>query len=407
MRWCILSFVALTLAFAAWGCGHDVPLSSQTLNPAGSAAVLARGPAGLTTADGTARHWEGVLGPGAHYVIDVPANWNGELVVWIHGYTFPQQPVTPPTVGLSPFLLSQGFAVAASSFSENGYAVAEAIRQTHQLSGLFADLCGQPQRTYLIGASLGGIIGLRLVEKYPQQYDGALLACGVVGGSRAEIQYVGDIRVMFDYFFPGCIPGELFSRPEGVSFETEVVPAFLAKLGTAEGQQKFQAFLACAREKGLRFNSINEAVQGTLQVLGYTWYGGQDFIARTHDHVPYDNDDVVYTCPGLPQQIVDGLNAGVRRYSSTRDAEAFLRHYYEPDGDLEIPVITHHTTRDPLVPLFHEDLFRSRVQAAGKSNLLLERTRSAFGHCNFQQTDLPLAFLDLVSWVRTGQKPAA
>ncbi|HEY3215134.1 MAG TPA: hypothetical protein VGK93_01440 [Candidatus Eisenbacteria bacterium] len=346
-----------------------------------------------------ASHVEGRIGPGALYVIEVPDNWNGELVVWVHGYTPPVLPVTLPDVPLRGFLLSQGFAVAASSFSENGYAVPEAVRQTHQLNGIFASRCGRPSRTYLIGVSLGGIIGLQLIEKFPQQYDGALLACGVVGGTKAEVKYIGDVRVLFDYFYPGCLGGTITDVPDE-PFTPNVQNKILQCVGAH--QERIPPLVCLA---GLPGANGTEFVTSLVTAIGFQWMGGEDLFDRTHHHQLYDNDHVVYRCPLLPDAVNDAVNAGVVRYSSTPSAENFMRHYYEPTGNIQVPLLTHHTTRDPVVPLWHEDLFRAKVEAAGKSHLLLQRTRDAYGHCNFQEPDLPLAFLDLVGWVRTGQKP--
>src|SRR4029077_3317205 len=112
------------------------------------------------TSAGEAQRADGVVGRGASYLRDRPANWNGDLVVYAHGYTNPAAAVALPNIApLEQGLLAQGYGVAYSSFSENGYAVAEAVRQTHQLRGLFASRFGQPRRTFLIGVSLGGIIG--------------------------------------------------------------------------------------------------------------------------------------------------------------------------------------------------------------------------------------------------------
>lgn len=65
---------------------------------------------------------DGQIGPGALYRLASPANWNGSLVLYAHGYTGTELPVALPPEGalLISALTSQGFAVAYSSFSENG-----------------------------------------------------------------------------------------------------------------------------------------------------------------------------------------------------------------------------------------------------------------------------------------------
>ena len=394
MRW----LVWMALAVAASGCSRD-QMSRSTLAP--SAAVTSSGGLRASRADaqGEAQHFTGEAGPGASYSISRPANWNGDLVVYVHGYTNPAGAVALPNIApIEQGLLDHGYGVAYSSFSENGYAVAEAVRQTHQLRGLFASRIGQPRRTFLVGVSLGGIIGLQLAEKFPQQYDGALLVSGVVGGSAAEVKYIGDVRVLFDAFYPGLLAGGVTDPPAGVPFNPG--PIVTAIGGSPQNLGPILALTP------LPYINGTEAVTSLLNALGFQWQGGADLLDRTHGHQLYDNAAVRYECDALPTAMEDLLNERVTRYQSTPDARAFLEHYYEPDGRLEIPVLTLHTTRDPVVPLFHEDLYRDKVAAAGRSQFLLQRRVSRYGHVNFSPAEILAAFFELANWVETGQKPA-
>ena len=163
----------------------------------------------------------GEIGPGALYEIAMPtAVWNGGLVVFAQGIGNPNVPITLPNLGpLRETLTSQGFAVVYTSRSVNGYgAVKDGMQRTHQLSGIFAETIGQPSRVYLFGRSLGGLIAVALAERSPGQYDGALSGCGLLDGGAAELTYVADGRMLFDYFFPGVIPGTPFDAPPGVDF---------------------------------------------------------------------------------------------------------------------------------------------------------------------------------------------
>jgi hypothetical protein len=99
------------------------------------------------------------------------------------------------------------------------------------------------------------------------------------------------------------------------------------------------------------------------------------------------------------------LNAGVQRYEATPDAANYLKHWYQPSGKLSIPVVTLHTTRDGAVPLFHEAAYEDLVSAAGRSDMLLQRSVDAFGHCAFGIPDQVGAFFALKTWVETGVKP--
>lgn len=178
-------------------------------------------------------HYAGDIGPGSTYEIDVPAIWNGDLVLYAHGIVQASQPVLPPSTqdgyaAIKAALLARGYAVAASSYSSNGWALADAVRRTHQLRGVFRSKVGAPARTLLMGHSMGALAIARMAEVYGGQYDGALPMCGPLGGAAAEVQYAGDARITFDYFYPGVLPGGPFDVPEGIPYEsTPPSPLFL------------------------------------------------------------------------------------------------------------------------------------------------------------------------------------
>ena len=88
----------------------------------------------------------GEIGPGASYEIVVPPVWNGDLVLYAHGYVDPAEtdPLTPVERAMLPLLPAQGYAVAWSSYSENGLAVKDGAQRTKQLRGIFASSDGRP-----------------------------------------------------------------------------------------------------------------------------------------------------------------------------------------------------------------------------------------------------------------------
>jgi pimeloyl-ACP methyl ester carboxylesterase len=159
---------------------------------------------------------QGTTASGSSYEFAVPQNWNGNLVVYLHGIVDPAYPLMLPSQDpdtdfpdVRDGFLQRGFAVASASWKSNGYALKEAVQQTHQLRGLFIGYFGAPKKTILAGKSLGALAAEKLGETYPTQYNGALLSCGPLAGSNAEMQYMGDERALFDYFFPGVMPGDV------------------------------------------------------------------------------------------------------------------------------------------------------------------------------------------------------
>ena len=346
----------------------------------------------------------GEFGPGALYEIVMPtAAWNGELVVFAQGIGKPGDPIALPTPGpLRETLIGQGFALVYTSRSVNGYgAVKDGMQRTHQLRGIFVETVGQPRRVYLFGRSLGGLISVALAERFPGQYDGVLSGCGLLGGGAEELKYLGDGRVLFDYFFPGVIPGTAFDFPLEDDFSPGS-PTYIAVYNAlVQGlSSPDQPTLQFARTANLQAINATEIVAAGLTVVGFTVIQANNLIDLTNSHMPYDNSETWYS--GSTND--SALNAGVARFVSDPSATNYMDHHYTPSGELHIPVLTLHKMRDPLVPIFHEAEYADRVDRAGASDYLLQRTVDGFGHCGFPAAEAA-AFPALVQWVRTGVKP--
>ena len=147
---------------AITACSETIPTE---IGP--SAARLAASKVVVTepTSGPWARIVEGETGPGSLYAVYVPRQPNGDAVFYAHGirdaYSYVNGVGIPTEVGLGnqdgffelrDKLGSMGYAVAYSSFSENGFAVKDGAQRTHQLRGLLAsELGGQPNRSFLVG----------------------------------------------------------------------------------------------------------------------------------------------------------------------------------------------------------------------------------------------------------------
>ena len=174
---------------------------------------------------------DGRTGPGSVYRLVRPSNWNGILLLYAHGYVSKDVPVgiTPDDQLVISLLAGQGFAVAVSSFSENGWVLKDGTQRTHQLLGLFTSKFGKPARVYAAGASMGGLIAIRLIETWPDQFAGVLPACAVAGGLARQVDFMANVRVLFDLFYPGVLPGTAVAVPPGIDVIQDIVnPAVTA-----------------------------------------------------------------------------------------------------------------------------------------------------------------------------------
>jgi hypothetical protein len=148
---------ALTLALALGACEDDLPTS--TLLGARDA-HLESDRTVITPADGPwQRIVEGTAGPGARFALYIPRDWNGDAVYYAHGFRDAASPVDlrdqDQLFAIRDELGARGYAMAYSSFSQNGFVVKDGAQRTHQLRGLLAsELGGEPTRSFLAGHSL-------------------------------------------------------------------------------------------------------------------------------------------------------------------------------------------------------------------------------------------------------------
>ena len=380
-------------------------------------------PAGNVISESSTDLWArivtGETGPGSTYQLYLPRQWNGTAVYYAHGIRDVLEPLSLKNqdnlVAIRDQLGQRGFAVAYSSFDENGYAEKDGAQRTHQLRGLLASQFGQPSRNLLVGHSLGGLIVLDLAERFSNQYDGVAALCGVAGGTQAEFDHMVTTRLLFDMFYPGVLPGTFNQIPTGLvitpAMQGQIVAAITANpLGLA--------IIASVAQANLQFNPASpqaqaQMVQSLITALSFHARGADNVLSLMNGF-PFDNSETVYTAssiPLIPAPLLAGalasINANVPRMSGDPSALNYTARNFTPSGALQIPTITMHNRWDPLVPFFHEPMLTGRVTAAGANGLLVQRTKFEYGHCNFTIPEQIQAITDLATWVETGVKPAS
>jgi hypothetical protein len=374
----------------------------------------------------------GVDPDGASFGLFLPYRWNGDLVVYVHGFIDPVAPIALPdaapadvapwVVELRERLLQAGYGVAYSSFAENGWAVNDGALRTRTLRPLFSYYFNKPDRTYVIGRSLGALTTMLLVEKYSTEsssslnllglislggstertIDGALALCGPVGGGRKQTDYVGHSRALFDVFYPGVIPGDVL-HVQATNYASDS-PQVQAIVGAILANPSAAVSLAAVDQIELPWTSFPELINTIVRVLGYNILGTNDLLERTGGASPFDNRSVTYTGLGAYDAVV---NASVDRFAGSTQAFNYLKAFYQPTGNLKIPVLTLHTTLDPDVPFTHEASLAAIVAQAGSSKKLVQQNYNRYGHCNFSPAETADAFFRLATWVERGVKPVS
>jgi alpha-beta hydrolase superfamily lysophospholipase len=323
-----------------------------------------------------------------------PAEWNGDLIVYAHGYVEPQAPLAVPENVLADMPVEDlvnalGYAYATTSYHANGLVADAAVDDLVELvEYVQRTVRPDPARVYLVGASEGGLVATLAVEGEPERFTGALAACGPIGDFARQIDYFIDVRVVFDYLFPDVLPGTASAPPAELveGWTSTYAPAVAAAI---EGDPERGAELAVVTgipDEGFDAAALAETV---VALLRYNVLGSADAQARLGGQ-PYDNADRVYVGSGDDE----ALNAGVERIAADAQARAALQRF-ETTGDPGVPLSLLHTTGDPIIPFFHQPLYQEKAVAAGGAGRLARRDVERFGHCAFTSTEILAAFGEL------------
>ena len=341
----------------------------------------------------------------------VPEEWDGGLILWAHGTVFPSDPITISHIYLPGMELSLpdiasrlGYAFAASSYSKNGYAVESGIEDTHMLYQRFVASYGEPTYTYILGASEGGIITVKLMEDYPTLFDGGLALCGPLGGYHEAVPDGADFRVIFDVFFPDVLPGDAMNVPPDAwqYWETggpDTEQGYLYDIEDAiQDYPQRTAQLYSVTRACTDLQDPQTMTDTATLLLSYSIFATNDML-ETLGGNPYDNRSTWYH-----GSYWDGwLNLKVDRFEADQAAvEELMR--FAPTGDIEAPLVTLHTTCDPLVPFRHELMYWKLAQSQGNLDKLLVLPIQRYGHCAFEVRELLFAFAALV-YQTEGQLP--
>ena len=354
----------------------------------------------------------------AGFRIEVPGNWNGDLVVWAHGFRGTGPELTVDNHPLRPLLIALDFAWAASSYSRNDYDITIGVQDTHALVKRFNGLVGKPNKVYMTGASMGGHITAVSIEQYRNTYDAALPICGVLG-DYAEFDYFLDFNAAAQQLGTGnsvfpVIPAQYIGvTVPAIKAALEAFPGGWPLFLNAGGENLKN--LTELRSGGVRPN-FDEAwffwnVFPPATALGNFLFdlGLGDGTLPRAPGVGVDNIGVIYQFDENPDQTPEeqALNETIVRVSADPQGPGpnGLAQVPVISGDIAIPVLTLHNLGDLFVPVLNEVEYASRVAANGKSDLLVQRAIRGVIHCDFTAAEFSSAFLDLVSWVNTSVKP--
>lgn len=353
---------------------------------------------------------------GASWKICIPLNWNGDLVLWAHGYVAPEDELTfqdevpgDTPISLPDLVQSLGYAFAATTYRENGLVVIDGQKDVLALLDEFKDQYSATNggqefggNVFLTGASMGGLIVTLLAEDRANadKFTGALAACGIVGDFRRHINYWGDFRVLFDYFYPGVLPVYDPESPEAYPQSTQAWAPYATEIQKAvqNGDDRLWQQLIAVSKAPVAAPTEDAALATIQSVLFYSVISAPDAAIRLRGN-PFDNQWRWYW--GSANDLK--LNLKVDRLKADWQALIEMRNY-QTSGKARIPLVMPHTTDDEVVRFEQTLLYwlKARPVGAGKVTPI---PVSGFGHCRFTEEQVLLSFA-LMVFQSTGQLPA-
>jgi len=384
--------------------------------------------AGVTTQTGS-------LPDGATFLIEVPANWNGTLFLYSHGYVVPGSANPALDVG-DPFtrffMLSSGFALAGSSYATTGWAIHEALLDQIAVLDLFNQLVGHPKRTIAWGHSLGGIITAGLVQRNPHRFTAALPMCGVLSGGVATWSTALDSEFAFKTLLAPGTGLQIVNITDPIGNLTLAEEIGAAAQATPQGRARLALVSALGDTPGwftplspepaaddFASQELNQYLWGA-QVdypFGFAFRAELEFRAQgnvsSNTHVNYrrqldrsiDREEVraLYKQAGLDLDAdLDALE-DAPRISADPDAVHYLERNIIFDGEIDIPVLTLHTKGDGLVVVQNESAYKDVVDEGGDGKFLRRTFVSRAGHCTFTPAETIAAVLKLLDRIDTGE----
>jgi len=354
---------------------------------------------------------------GAYLLAAIPNSWNGDLVVFAHG----GPSVVPPTANTSKsdlakysFAVERGFGWVASSFRREGYGVQMAVEDTEHARQFFVERIRQPRRTILHGASYGGLVGSKLVEKQFKKadgsnaFDGALFNSGFVIGAARGNDFRLDLRVVYQYYCKNL------PRPDEPQYPLwNGLPAG-AKVTLKDIEAMIDECTGFTKPMDARSPQQKQNLANILGVMRFpeslllrhmqsgTFLFREIVERTTGGRNPFSNAGVIYK--GSSDDAA--LNRDVARYSADPAAIAALKADGEPTGAFSVPVISLHSINDPQVVVEVQSAYRSAVQAAGNSDRLVQAYTDERAHTAQSGPELAAGLDALMQWIEQGTKPS-
>lgn len=407
-RWALAGLACLAMAACAPMATTSVPEGAAEAAPVATAC-----PQALAS---MARCLAGQDSAGAFYLIALPTQWNGHLVLHAHG---------GPTLGAPKaeravedlerwsIMVRAGYAWAGSTFRQGGVEVRAAAEDTERLRQIFVQHVAKPQRTILHGQSWGASVAAKGAEMFQttadgkRPYDAVLLTSGVLAGGTRSYDFRTDLRVVYQYLCNN------HPRPTEAQYPLNIGLPRDAVMAQADLAARVNECLALNRPAAERTPEQQRKVKTIADVIripassiqshmNWATFHFRDVVQnRTGGASPFGNGGVVY------QGSADdaALNASVLRYRADPRAFARFAQDTDPTGRIPVPVLTVKGVDDPTAFVELDAQFKATMEQGGSAARLVQTFTQHNTHSYLSDPTYPTLLAALLRWVGTGDKP--
>lgn len=400
--------IASTSALAALLAASAAAPAAFAAQPSAAAPALSA-PAASTASPTVAT---GTLADGAAWRAEVPAAWNGKLVLFAHG--FRAGPANPAwDTGFAPTataLIARGYAVASSSYATTGWALGTAAQDQLGTLAAFEERFGKANRVIAVGRSMGGLVTSLMAEIPASGIDGAVSTCGLVGGGVSLNNYQLDAAyAAAELLLPG--KDMRLSGFTTAAQSAETIAALKAALQQANTSAQGRARLAlvaallntpteldgieagnsealAAAQAKLVLDALPIVIERRYTIVKAAggdsgWTAGVDYAKLLRSSAQRQLVDIMYGKAGLSLNgDLATLTANADIVPSKQGLQWMLR-TSTPTGELQVPLLATHTTVDLLAPVEFQEEYAETVRQAGKNSLFRQAFVNRGGHCNF------------------------
>lgn len=228
----------------------------------------------------------GVTSDGAPYAMQVPANFNGTVALYSHGYRYnvdipagipliggykitnTPEPVPGGNAAVAQYFFSQGIAIVGSGFARQGWNPDSAIKTNVELIDTFKKQFPTTTKVIAWGSSLGGVITQGLAEKHPELVSAVAPMC-MADNISPQLTMAGDflwgIKVLFD---PSIKGGNYSAGAAGVAESYADLVKVFTVMGKLQGALATGAWPDTSSPTGKALAAAGVPSRSALLLLG-------------------------------------------------------------------------------------------------------------------------------------------